>query len=171
VKNPNIVVQNVEDLNPEPIVEPVPNIEPVVTPEPTPVVEPVVIEVPAPEPLEPTPPTTPVVSPIVALLRSRKFIVGVIAIIFNFLVTQIPNLSLYQGELMLSITGIALSIIGGIAYEDGKKAAVNALPGQLGTTPEDIIKDLFGDFIDVIITRSDGSSQIVLKQDVTITPQ
>ena len=118
--------------------------------------------------VEPEP--KPVISPFVALLKSRKFIVGVIGIIFNFLVTKIPDLALYQTELMTAITGVAVSIILGIAYEDGKAVAVEALPGQLSTPTEAVLKDLLGDVIDTVLKHPDGSTEVTFKPGVKLTP-
>lgn len=105
---------------------------------------------------------TPILTPILSLLKSRKFIVAVVALIINLLIAAAPGLEAFRTELVTVVTGLALALIGGIAYEDG--AAIGreeaALPPK---TNEDLIKELFGDFVDSVITNSSGQTTVVLK--------
>ena len=61
-----------------------------------------------------------------ALLKSRKVIVSLCALLLNLLVTAVPDLAPYRAELMTVITGLALGLIGGIAYEDAARAGHDA---------------------------------------------
>ncbi|MEO8394958.1 MAG: hypothetical protein ABI700_18320, partial [Chloroflexota bacterium] len=60
----------------------------------------------------------PILAPILALLKSRKVIVSLCALLLNVIVAALPTLAPYRTELMTVITGLALALIGGIAYED-----------------------------------------------------
>ena len=105
----------------------------------------------------------PIVTPLLALLKSRKVIVSLCALLLNFLVAALPDLQPFRGELMTVITGLALGLIGGIAYEDAARAGREA-----GSTPTmsnaDLIKLLFEDLIDSISTDLNGQTVITLRK-------
>lgn len=75
---------------------------------------------------------TPIVSPLLLLLRSRKFLLAVIGIVLDTIVAVHPDLAPQREELLLGITTIVGVLIGGIAYEDGseKKATTNVTTGS-----------------------------------------
>ena len=105
----------------------------------------------------------PILAPLVALLKSRKVIVSLCALILNFVVAAVPTLAPYRNELMTVITGLALGLIGGIAYEDAARAGREAgsLPPMSNA---DLIKLLLGDLIDSISTDLNGQTVITLKK-------
>ena len=105
----------------------------------------------------------PILAPLVALLKSRKVIVSLCALILNFVVAAVPTLAPYRGELMTVITGLALGLIGGIVYEDAARAGREAgsLPPMSNA---DLIKLLLGDLIDSISTDLNGQTVITLKK-------
>ena len=105
----------------------------------------------------------PIVTPILALLKSRKVIVSLCALALNFLVAAVPDLAPFRTELMTVITGLALGLIGGMAYEDAAKAGRDAgsLP-PLSTA--DLIKLLFDELIDSVMTNANGQIVITLKK-------
>ncbi len=106
----------------------------------------------------------PIVAPILALLKSRKVIVSLCALLLNLLVTLVPQLATYRSELMTVITGLALALIGGIAYEDAAKAGRDA--GSLPPLSNaDLLKLLLSDLIDSISTNLDGQTVIKLKKE------
>jgi hypothetical protein len=104
-----------------------------------------------------------ILAPIVALLKSRKVIVSLCALILKFVVAAVPDLQPFRGELMTVITGLALGLIGGIAYEDAARAGREAgsLPPMSNA---DLIKLLFEDLIDSISTDLNGQTVITLKK-------
>src|SRR4051812_5971089 len=105
----------------------------------------------------------PIIAPLVALLKSRKVIVSLCALLLNFVVTAVPTIATYRGELMAVITGLALALIGGIAYEDAARTGREA--GSAGTMSNaDLIKLLLSDLIDSISTDLNGQTVITLKQ-------
>ncbi len=105
----------------------------------------------------------PIITPIVLLLKSRKFIVSVCALVLNLLVALVPEIAPLRTELMTVITGLALALIGGIAYEDAAKAGrdASALPMQ---TNADLVKALLGDLVDSASENSEGQTVITLKK-------
>ena len=106
---------------------------------------------------------TPIVTPILELLKSRKVIVSLCALVLNFVVAAAPDLAPFRGELMTVITGLALGLIGGIAYEDAARAGRDAgsLPPMSNS---DLIKLLFDDLIDSISTNINGQTVLTLKK-------
>ncbi len=105
----------------------------------------------------------PIVTPLIALLKSRKVIVSLCALLLNLLVAAVPNLAPLRGELTTVITGLALALIGGIAYEDAARAAREA-GSLLSISNADLIKVLLGDLIDSISTNLEGQTVITLKK-------
>ncbi len=84
---------------------------------------------------------TPLTSPIIALLRSRKFIVWLAALIVSFLVANIPQLAEMETQLMeifVVIVGVITSVLfGAIAYEDGKAKKPSPVPVAAQVMDED----------------------------------
>lgn len=82
--------------------------------------------------VEPTPKTTPVVSPILNLLRSRKFIVAVASVVASIIVTGVPALAPYVDLIVTAIVTLGIFLVGGIAFEDaliqGRVAAIENPP-------------------------------------------
>ncbi len=107
--------------------------------------------------------TQPLIAPILLLLKSRKFIVSVCALVLNFLVAAVPEIAPFRGELMTVITGLALALIGGIAYEDAAKAGRDAASAPVQTNA-DLIKVLLGDLVDSVSENLDGQTVITLKK-------
>ena len=105
----------------------------------------------------------PLITPLILLLKSRKFIVSVCALALNLVVAAVPELAAFRSELMTVITGLALALIGGIAYEDAARAGreAAALPPQ---TNADLLKTLLGDLIDSVSENFDGQTVITLKK-------
>lgn len=105
----------------------------------------------------------PLITPLLRLLKSRKFIVSVCALALNFVVAAAPELESLRGELMTVITGLALALIGGIAYEDAARAGREAA-AQPPQTNADLLKTLLGDLIDSVGENFDGQTVITLKK-------
>jgi hypothetical protein len=64
---------------------------------------------------------TPIVSPLLLLLRSRKFLLAVIGIVLDTIIALHPDLAPMREELLIGCTTIIGVLIGGISYEDGKE--------------------------------------------------
>jgi hypothetical protein len=102
----------------------------------------------------------PVITPILLLLKSRKGIVSLCALALNVLVAAVPELAPLRGELLVVITGLALGLVGGIAYEDAARDAA-AQPPQ---TNAELLKSLLNDLIDNVSQNASGRTVITLKQ-------
>lgn len=117
--------------------------------------------------------TTPILTPVLALLRSRKFIVGVVALVINLLIAVVPDLAAFRDQLMAVVTGLALALIGGIAYEDAAKAGKDAAT-VAPSTPEDAARKLLLDLIDEVFTDQETLSktdvQIAALRSASILP-
>jgi len=62
----------------------------------------------------------PFFGPLLALLRSRKFLVAIITIGLDALIAYEPRLEPVRAELLAIFTLVGSMLIGAIAYEDGK---------------------------------------------------
>lgn len=60
-----------------------------------------------------------ILRPLLALLRSRKFLVAIITLLVDILVIYLPELEPVQTELIAVFTTIGSVLIASIAYEDG----------------------------------------------------
>jgi len=107
--------------------------------------------------------STYLVTPILLLLKSRKVIVSICALLLNLLIIAVPELEPLRGELMTVITALALALIGGIAYEDGARIGRGAA-AQPPQPSAELIKSLFGDLVDTVSETLDGQTVITLKK-------
>lgn len=105
----------------------------------------------------------PIWTPLLLLLKSRKVIVSLCALLLNLLIAALPELEPLRGELMTVITGLALALIGGIAYEDAARAGREAAAAPVQPNAE-LIKLLFGDLVDSVSENYDGQTVITLKK-------
>lgn len=60
----------------------------------------------------------PVLQPILGLLHSRKFILALIGIVVDLLIAYNPDLLPMRDQLITTVSGIIIVLIGGIAAED-----------------------------------------------------
>ena len=65
---------------------------------------------------------TPIFGPLLALLRSRKFMAALMTLIVDVIIAYVPTLEPVRAELLTVFTLVGSVLIGAIAYEDGKKA-------------------------------------------------
>jgi hypothetical protein len=63
----------------------------------------------------------PILSPLVALLRSRKFLVSVSTLIIDVIIVYAPPLEPVRAELLTVFTLVGSLLVASIAYEDGQK--------------------------------------------------
>lgn len=77
----------------------------------------------------------PLVAPLLALLKSRKFLVAVVTLVVDSIVAQVPELAGSKDVLIAASVAIASVLIGAIAHEDAaeKKGAVAASFGEDST--------------------------------------
>lgn len=97
------------------------------------------------------------------LLKSRKVIVSLCALAVSLLIAAVPELATYRSELLAVITGLALALIGGIAYEDAAKVGREAAASPPLDNAE-LLKTLLGDLIDSVGTNANGQTVVTLKQ-------
>lgn len=67
---------------------------------------------------------TPFFGPLLALLRSRKFIAALMTLVIDLIVAYVPELEPVRSELLAVFTLIGVGLIASIAYEDGEQKAV-----------------------------------------------
>ena len=64
----------------------------------------------------------PVLGPLLALLRSRKFMAALMTLVVSLLIAYLPALEAVQAELLTVLTVLGSALVGAIAYEDSRKA-------------------------------------------------
>jgi hypothetical protein len=67
-------------------------------------------------------PTNPITGPLLALLRSRKFLIAVATLLVDLLIAYVPAFEGVRAELLTVFTVLGTTLIAAIAYEDGAKA-------------------------------------------------
>lgn len=65
----------------------------------------------------------PVLSPLLSLLKSRKFWTALLTLAFDMVVVAVPTLEPLRVELIGAATLLAVFLMGSIAYEDVGKAS------------------------------------------------
>lgn len=79
-----------------------------------------------------------IIGPIIALLKSRKFMTALGAIITSLLVARAPELAPYADVLILGIVLIAAALTGSIAAEDAAKRKAEATEAAAKTQAENL---------------------------------
>ncbi|MEL6524966.1 MAG: hypothetical protein AAFQ07_04575 [Chloroflexota bacterium] len=64
-----------------------------------------------------------VIDPLLALLKSRRVLVALIALLVGMLMQIVPALAPLESELMILLVSLALALIGGYSLEDAVIAA------------------------------------------------
>lgn len=104
--------------------------------------------------------TTPIVSPIVSLLRSRKFITAAVSLGLALFFYAFPQFESFREPATFLIGALALAIIGGIAYEDAAKAAKEE--SQEPVKPlEDQIRDITTVVLDELLKNPGNGNPTV----------
>lgn len=78
----------------------------------------------------------PILGPLLNLLKSRKFMVGVITLVADMIVTQVPELQPIRTEIITVLTVVGSILISAIAYEDGKEKSATRV-FNIGTESTD----------------------------------
>ena len=88
----------------------------------------------------------PLITPLILLLKSRKFIVSVCALALNLVVAAVPELAAFRSELMTVITGLALP-------QAGIEKLARTLKQQCGSggTVRDGVIEIQGEHRDAVV--------------------
>lgn len=102
----------------------------------------------------PQTPVTPVLGPIMAILRSRKFIIALASLLVSLLMLAVPDLAEVRAELLTLLVAFGLALIGGITIEDAaakgrEAAAAPAVP------PAEAILDLVKAALEAYFDRAE----------------
>jgi uncharacterized membrane protein YqgA involved in biofilm formation len=97
---------------------------------------------------------TVILGPLIALLRSRKVMVALAALLAAVIVALVPALASVETEIILVITVVAGAIIGGTAAEDVAKTRADAV--VKAAQPGDVlIKDTVTAILDELLAARD----------------
>ena len=81
-----------------------------------------------------------ILGPVLALLRSRKFVMALAGVFVLILVARSPELAPYAGQLILGITVVVGTVVGSIAHEDAARLRAEAEQTATQTQQENIQK-------------------------------
>ncbi|GAB4514423.1 MAG: hypothetical protein OHK0046_16500 [Anaerolineae bacterium] len=99
----------------------------------------------------------PLIDPLLLVLKSRRVIVALAALLTGLLIIQVPTLQPVQDEVLVLIITLALAVIGGFSVEDAALAAREDAPG---ITPDlDDLHDLLWDVVERILDALNDTEQ------------
>lgn len=93
---------------------------------------------------------TPILGPLLALLRSRKVLVAISAVVTSIVLSAIPELLPIRDELLTLITTAALVLVGSIAVEDAAKAGRDRAAEPVKPIREEV-RELVNEFLDGMV--------------------
>jgi len=91
----------------------------------------------------------PLIDPLLLLLKSRRVLIALCALLVGLLTLALPDLKPVHNELLTLLITLALAVIGGYSLEDAARAGrdtQNPAPDQL----RDLIKDVLMDVVNTI---------------------
>jgi type III secretory pathway component EscS len=88
----------------------------------------------------------PLIDPLLLILKSRRVIVALAALLVGVLVSYVPALANVQGELMMLVIALALAIIGGYSIEDAALIALERKPTD--NTLREVVKAVIEEMAD-----------------------
>lgn len=93
----------------------------------------------------------PIIDPLLLALKSRRVLVTICALLLALILTQIPALADYAGELLAVLVVMALAVIGGYSLEDAARAARETQPSDLA--PDDLLRRVIREIIDELANQ------------------
>ena len=104
---------------------------------------------------------TPVLGPIMAILRSRKFIIALASLLISLVVMAIPDLAEVQDTMLTLLVTFGLALIGGITIEDAAKAG-----REKGAEPPVSVPDALMDVVKAALDAYFNDAEV----EVELTP-
>jgi hypothetical protein len=103
----------------------------------------------------PETPVTPVLGPILAMLRSRKFIIALASFLISLLTMAVPELAEVRESLLTVTIVLGLALIGGITLEDAAKAGKQEGPAAPALPPADALLELVKAALEAYFDRAE----------------
>jgi hypothetical protein len=105
----------------------------------------------------------PIIDPLLLVLKSRRVIIALSALVVGILMMAVPDLQPVRGELLTLVVTLALALIGGYSVEDAARLAK-----QRASIPPEEMRELIKDVLDGMV---DEVSDRVIAQVEATTPQ
>jgi hypothetical protein len=102
----------------------------------------------------------PVIDPLLIVLKSRRMIIALSALLVSLLVMAVPELEPVRNELLTLVITLALAVIGGYTIEDAARAGrerASMPPDQLREVIKDVLNGLVDELGDTAIRRREGA--------------
>jgi hypothetical protein len=88
----------------------------------------------------------PVIDPLLLVLKSRRVVVALAALIVGALVAAVPELETVQGELLTLVISLAFALIGGYTIEDATRIGRETQPPDtLHATVSELVEALLAE--------------------------
>lgn len=116
----------------------------------------------------PQTPVTPVLGPILAMLRSRKFIVALASFLISLLTMAVPELAEVRESLLTVTIVLGLALIGGITLEDAAKAGKQEGPAAPVLPPADALLELVKAALESMFDRAELE---IVDQSIELSPE
>ncbi|MEL6307348.1 MAG: hypothetical protein AAFV98_00665 [Chloroflexota bacterium] len=98
-----------------------------------------------------------VIDPLLALLKSRRVLIALIALLVGMLMQIVPALAPLESELMILLVSLALALIGGYSLEDAVIAARQTPNDQALRDEVDALLDAI---LDIAMLNLDAQSDV-----------
>lgn len=97
-----------------------------------------------------------VIDPLLLVLKSRRVLVAICALMAGLLTIAVPEMAFVRAEVLVLLITLALALIGGYTIEDAATAARQSNPSPI---PETQIRELVDAIIDALTQpQEEGSS-------------
>lgn len=96
-----------------------------------------------------------VIDPLLLVLKSRRVLIALSALIVGLLTMAVPEMAFVRAEVLVLLVTLALALIGGYTIEDAATAARQSNPSPI---PETQIRELVDAIIDALTQPQEEES-------------
>lgn len=93
----------------------------------------------------------PIIDPLLLMLKSRRVLVAVAALIIGAVLTALPDLAPVREELLVLVITLALAVIGGYSVEDATRAARSESPAVAERDLETLVRAVLVAVLDEVL--------------------
>jgi hypothetical protein len=104
----------------------------------------------------------PIIDPLLLVLKSRRVIIALSALLVGLLMLAVPDLQPVRGEILTLVVTLALALIGGYSVEDAARIArdrASVPPEQLRELIKDVLDGMVDEVSDRVLAQMDAKAQ------------
>lgn len=109
----------------------------------------------------------PVIDPILIVLKSRRMIIALSALLVSLIVMAVPELEPVRSDLLTLVITLALAVIGGYTVEDAARAGRERAampPDQLREVIKDVLTGMVDELGDTYTRKREGAENQAIKE-------